>query len=144
MFMRYLAPPAPGPQTASATRGNDLFASIGCAACLTPTLRTGNSSSTALRQQSVNLYSDLALHNMGPNLDDGITQGQAQGRDWRTAPLWGLGDRLFFLHGGRSTDLIDAIRQHDSPGSEAHQVIGNFNALTSDQQQDLLNFLRSL
>src|SRR5436305_1606668 len=119
-------------------------ASAWCALCHTPTLVTGANSSPALNRQNVNLYSDLALHRMGGNLDDGITQGQAQGPDWRTAPLWGLGDRIFLLHDGRTKDLGDAIRQHDSPGSEAHDVIDNYTALTSDQKQDLLNFLRSL
>ena len=81
---------------------------------------------------------------MGQGLADGVSQGLAQGDEWRTAPLWGLGDRLFLLHDGRSRDLLDAIQQHDSPGSEAHGVIANFQALTASQKQDLLNFLRSL
>jgi CxxC motif-containing protein (DUF1111 family) len=68
----------------------------------------------------------------------------AQGDEWRTAPLWGLGDRLFLLHDGRTSDLVEAIRLHDSGGSEAHGVIVNYQALTTDQKQDLLNFLRSL
>ena len=77
-------------------------------------------------------------------LADGITQGEAQGEDWRTAPLWGLGDRLFLLHDGRTKDLTDAIRLHDSPGSEARQVIRNFDALPMDERRALLEFLRSL
>jgi CxxC motif-containing protein (DUF1111 family) len=81
---------------------------------------------------------------MGQTLDDGITQGNAQGQDWRTAPLWGLGDRIFLLHDGRTNDLLEAIRLHDSQGSEARQVVANFQGLTADQKQDVLNFLRSL
>jgi CxxC motif-containing protein (DUF1111 family) len=81
---------------------------------------------------------------MGQALDDQITQGNAQGQDWRTAPLWGLGDRLYFMHDGRTKDLVEAIRVHDSQGSEARQVIGNYNGLTPAQKQDLLDFLRSL
>ena len=81
---------------------------------------------------------------MGQALNDGINQGTAQGDEWRTAPLWGLGDRLFLMHDGRSRDLLDAIRQHDSQGSESHNVVGNFQALTPEQKQDMLNFLRSL
>ena len=81
---------------------------------------------------------------MGQGLNDGIAQGLAQGGDWRTAPLWGLGQRLFFLHDGRATDLIQAIAAHSSQGSEANQVIGNYNALPAQAKQDLLNFLRSL
>ena len=81
---------------------------------------------------------------MGQALNDGVAQGDARGDDWRTAPLWGLRQRLFFLHDGRTRDLTEAIRLHDSPGSEARQVVGNFNALTPQQQQELLAFLRSL
>ena len=75
---------------------------------------------------------------------NGITLGVASGDEWRTAPLWGLGDRIFLLHDGRTKDLLDAIRQHDSQGSEAHGVLMNFQGLSVDQKQDLLNFLRSL
>ena len=144
MFMRLLAPPAPTPSDPSIDNGRALFDATGCSLCHTPTLTTGNAASAALRAQSVNLYSDLAIHRMGQGLADGITQGAAQGDEWRTAPLWGLGDRLFLLHDGRSSNLIDAIQQHDSPGSEAHGVIANYQSLTPGQKQDLLNFLRSL
>lgn len=92
----------------------------------------------------VNPYSDLALHRMGQALNDGVTQGQALGDMWRTAPLWELGDRIFLLHDGRTQDLQEAILLHDSPGSEAHFAIENYQKLTADQKQDLLNFLRSL
>ena len=112
--------------------------------CHTPQLKTDTVTSKALSQQSVNLYSDLALHQMGPGLADGISQGDACGEEFRTAPLWGVGERLFLLHDGRSRDLTDAIRQHDGPGSEARSVVRNFEFLTRDQKQDLLNFLRSL
>ena len=81
---------------------------------------------------------------MGDRLNDGIAQGDARGDDWRTAPLWGLGQRLYFLHDGRTRDLTDAIRQHDSQNSEARQVVANFNGLGPQQLQDLLAFLRSL
>jgi CxxC motif-containing protein (DUF1111 family) len=143
-FMRFLAPPAAGQPTAATERGRALFDAVGCAACHTPVLRTGRSSTAALSNRDVALYSDLALHRMGQALDDGITQGDARGQDWRTAPLWGLGSRLFFLHDGRTRDLNEAIRLHDSPGSEARQVIQNYQALTPAQREDLLAFLRSL
>ena len=143
-FMRFLAPPAPPQITDSGSRGAAVFTQIGCALCHTPSLTTGNAASPALRAQRVDLYSDLATHRMGQALDDGIAQGNAQGQDWRTTPLWGLGDRIFLLHDGRTKDLLEAIRLHDSQGSEARQVIASFNALTADQKQDLLNFLRSL
>ena len=112
--------------------------------CHTPTLRTGASSTAALANNDVNLYSDLAIHRMGAALDDEVTQGGALGQDWRTAPLWGLGGRLFFLHDGRTRDLNQAIQLHASPGSEANQVTGNYNGLTPQQRQDLIDFLLSL
>jgi CxxC motif-containing protein (DUF1111 family) len=89
-------------------------------------------------------YSDFALHSMGDGLADGIIQGNAAGDEFRTAPLWGIGQRLFFLHDGRTKDLLEAIQAHASQGSEANTVIGNFNALPASLQQDILNFLRSL
>ena len=81
---------------------------------------------------------------MGIDLQDGIAQGAAKGNQFRTAPLWGLGQRLFFLHDGRTTSLIQAIQAHSSSGSEAIKVINNYNKLKALQKQDLLNFLRSL
>lgn len=143
-FMRMLAPPQRGPRNPAADRGEGVFNAIGCAACHTPSLRTGKSTMAALSEKDVRLYSDLAIHRMGQRLDDGVSQGDARPDDWRTAPLWGLGERLFFLHDGRTRDLVEAIRQHDSPGSEAHGVILNFEGLPPAQRQDLLVFLRSL
>ena len=81
---------------------------------------------------------------MGEGLADGVSQGQATGREFRTSPLWGLGQRIFFLHDGRTSDLIEAIQAHRSNGSEANRVIDNFNELRESDKQDLLNFLRSL
>jgi CxxC motif-containing protein (DUF1111 family) len=150
IFMRLLAPPtpstsAPGGPT-SIANGSHVFAAVGCALCHTPTLQTGPSSVTpSLNQANANLYSDLLVHNMGANLADGVSQGSATGDQFRTAPLWGLGQRIFLLHDGRSTDLLDAINQHMSRGSEANNVIRAFRQqLSPQQQQDLLNFLRSL
>ncbi len=152
-FMRFLAPPMPSPDTpggaASIAKGRDLFSSTGCALCHTPTLQTGDSTVAALRNQPVNLFSDLLVHDMGPGLADGVTQGQAGPNEFRTAPLWGLGRRLFFLHDGRTSDLLEAIRAHKSGGyfgetSEANDVIRNFKHLRESQKQDMLNFLRSL
>ena len=81
---------------------------------------------------------------MGSNLADGISQGNAGGDEFRTAPLWGLGQRIFFLHDGRTKNLVEAIQAHSSPGSEANTVVGYFNSLPAPQKQDILNFLRSL
>ncbi len=145
-FMRYLAPPNPaqGPQNASVANGSRIFGQIGCALCHTPLLQTGHSQSAAMNNKPVPVYSDLALHDMGRGLADGINQGNARGGDWRTAPLWGLGQRIFFLHDGRANDLVQAIQQHSGQGSEANGVIQGYNALTAQAKQDLLNFLRSL
>ena len=154
LFMRFLAPPTPSPDTPggaeSIANGRKLFTDTGCTLCHTPTFNTGNAAVAALRNQPVNLYSDLLVHDMGPSLTDGVTQGQAGPREFRTAPLWGLGQRLFFLHDGRTSDLKEAIRSHRSGSvftfnaSEANVVIKNFNALLDSQKQDVLNFLRSL
>ena len=148
LFMRFLAPPArsltsPGGAD-SIERGRQLFTTVGCALCHTPALRTGNASVVALRNQTAELYSDLLLHDMGHGLADGVRQGQAGDREFRTAPLWGLGQRLFFLHDGRTNDLRAAITWHRSDGSEANGVISRYGALPDAQQQDMLNFLRSL
>ena len=81
---------------------------------------------------------------MGTGLADGVSQGTANGNEFRTAPLWGVGQRIFFLHDGRTKDLVEAIRQHASRGSEANEVIQNFNQLSVNDRQAVLNFLRSL
>jgi CxxC motif-containing protein (DUF1111 family) len=81
---------------------------------------------------------------MGGNLADGVNQGGASGDQFRSAPLWGVGQRLFFLHDGRTSDLGVAIEMHASAGSEATIVIDQFNALSTSDQQDIINFLRSL
>ena len=107
-------------------------------------LQTGNSAIAALSNKQVNLFSDLLVHDMGVGLADGVSQGEAGPREFRTAPLWGLGQRIFFLHDGRTSDLMTAIQAHRSDGSEANGVVGNFNDLNESQKQDVLNFLRSL
>src|SRR5262249_45540858 len=98
----------------------------------------------ALAEKLVSLYSDLLLHHMGAALADGIRQGAATSDEFRTAPLWGLGLRLFLLHDARTRDLAQAILLHNSPSSEAHAVIVNYRRLSPTDRQDLLNFLRSL
>lgn len=143
-FMRFLAPPTPKKLTHSAQHGSDLFSNIGCALCHTPSMQTGLSSSNALSNQQVNLYSDLLVHHMGEGLNDGITQGNAGLDEFRTAPLWGVGQRLFFLHDGRTKSLKKAIHAHSSPHSEANKVIDNFKKLTEQDQSDIIEFLKSL
>ena len=149
MFMRLLAPPTPSTTTpggsTSIANGRSLFISIGCAVCHTAALTTSPSSITSsLGSASANLFSDIEIHHMGSGLNDNVGQGGAGGDQFRTAPLWGLGQRIFFLHDGRTTNLLTAIEAHDSSGSEAITVESNFDFLSASQQQDVLNFLRSL
>jgi CxxC motif-containing protein (DUF1111 family) len=89
-------------------------------------------------------FSDFALHHMGSGLADGVNQGAAGPDQFRTSPLWGVGQRLFFLHDGRTASLVTAIAAHASPGSEANQVISNFNLLPVSDRQAIINYLRSL
>jgi CxxC motif-containing protein (DUF1111 family) len=161
-FMRLSAPPVPTTASTSETNGQKLFSAVGCAMCPTPSLTTGASPYTGMSNTSYQPYSDFAIHHMGANLADGIVQGLAGADEFRTAPLWGVGQRLFFLHDGRTADLLQAIEAHTSQGSpcvysqtqnssqyrtcgsEANIVIALFNALKPSQKQDILNFLRSL
>jgi CxxC motif-containing protein (DUF1111 family) len=176
VFMRLLAPPTPAASTQSITNGSNNFTTIGCNLCHSANLTTAASGFTGMSNVTYHPYSDFALHHMGAGLADGINQGGAGPDQFRTAPLWGLGQRLFFLHDGRTSDLVQAIQAHSfstnqycaqlssaqlfyvltsnsvyepeaqstSCNSEANAVINNFNNLNSSQQQDLLNFLRSL
>jgi mono/diheme cytochrome c family protein len=166
IFMRLSAPATPGTQTASTQNGAALFNTIGCALCHSPSLTTGTSRYSGMSNVTYNPYSDFALHHMGRFLADGISQGAAGPDEFRTAPLWGVGQRLFFLHDGRTSDLLQAIKAHADCGSggqpsghddrnradgnsrgcrsEANGVINSFTGLSASQQQDILNFLRSL
>src|SRR5262249_34491463 len=110
-FSRMLAPPTPAASTPSTKNGAQLFSKIGCAFCHSPTLTSGRSTYTG-PGTAYQPYSDFALHHMGPKLADGIVQGVAGPDEFRTAPLWGVGQRLFFLHDGRTSDLMQAILAH--------------------------------
>jgi CxxC motif-containing protein (DUF1111 family) len=150
-FMRFLAAPTPVTSfgtvsEASIKNGRTLFTSnaVGCALCHTPSLTTGNSPVSGLTNQTADLFSDLLVHHMGSGLADDIVQGSAGPDEFRSAPLWGLGQRIFFLHDGRTSDLLTAIQAHSSSGSEASGSIARFNALSVTERQDILNFLRSL
>lgn len=172
-FIRLSAPPVPVPPTTVTQTGQALFTAVGCAMCHSQTLQSGASPYTGMSSVMYHPYSDFALHHMGSNLADGIVQGGAGPDMFRTAPLWGVGQRLFFMHDGRTSDLLQAIEAHFSPGnvctnsrsslqfeangtsfdpssssqtcgSEANSVINRFNSLTPAQKQEILNFLRSL
>ncbi|MGA2888196.1 MAG: di-heme oxidoredictase family protein [Terracidiphilus sp.] len=153
-FMRFLAPPPTGTvilngaavPAATIAAGEALFTSVGCATCHNPTLGPTQVSNLvpALSQQTFHPFTDLELHDMGTGFADNIVQGNAGGDQFRTAPLWGLGQRIFLLHDGRDLSVPAAIQNHESNGSEANTVIANFNDLSATQKQELIDFLRSL
>jgi CxxC motif-containing protein (DUF1111 family) len=149
IFMRMTAAPTPSATVpggaTSINNGRSLFSAIGCASCHTASLKTAASAITpGLGSTSANLFSDIEVHHMGTGLADNVGQGGAGGDQFRSAPLWGVGQRIFFLHDGRTKNLLTAIEAHEGNGSEANNVEANFNSLTASQVQDLLNFLRSL
>jgi CxxC motif-containing protein (DUF1111 family) len=165
IFMRFLDAPQPVAFSPSAVHGQQLFgtgpnnAGIGCFACHTPTMVTPARSETeALQSLTAHPYSDLLIHHMGKGLADDITQGAASGDMFRTTPLWGVGQRIFFLHDGRTDDLLKAIEAHHSPRgdcddsrhepcygpSEANAVVKRFSELSAKDKQAILDFLRSL
>jgi hypothetical protein len=156
-FMRALAPPPTIPQNSSSLRGAFQFVKLGCAGCHTPFLVTASNPASfipastggtpmsatlnqALSRQIFHPFGDFQLHDMG-SLGDGITSGSASATMMRTAPLWGVRAKSVFLHDGRARDLPTAISLHDGQGKAAAQA---FTALTSSQQQDLVNFLDTL
>ena len=124
------------------TEGSNQFVNAGCASCHTPSLTTAAASfDPAMSNVTFHPYSDFAIHHMGSGLADGITQGNAGSDQFRTAPLWGVGQRLFLLHDGRTSSLTAAIEAH---AGDAATVIANFNKLSASDQQDIIYFLRSL
>jgi len=121
---------------------------IGCVLCHSDSLTTANSPQAGLANQPFAPYSDFAIHNMGSD-GDGVTQGSAGPRQFRTAPLWGAGQRFFFMHDGRFIDLDHAVRGHcpvsDTTAiNESCAVVAAYKALTAAQQTLILDFLRSL
>ena len=159
-FLVYLAPALPGTGNSN---GQTQFNNVGCNLCHTPSYVSDpaakviadfsghtNGPIGPLSNQTVSLYSDLLIHHMGPLLADGIQMGQANGDQWRTTPLWGLSFRTVYLHDGRDFSVMQAIEDHFSlangtyPASEANQVITNFNALSPQDQADLISFIDSL
>lgn len=150
-FTQWLAPPVPAASTSSTRDGKTQFTNAGCVYCHTTSFKTPAASRPALGHITINLYSDLLVHHMGPGLADGLAQGGAGPDEFRTTPLWGIGQRLWFMHDGRTNNIVTAIEDHYSlgnstyPASEANASVTYFNnTLTSTQQQDLVNFLRSL
>jgi CxxC motif-containing protein (DUF1111 family) len=138
------------PSAASVQAGFTAFNNVGCSGCHIVSQTTTNAElidvtqNPAISNITINPFSDFAVHTMGTGLADGVSQGSTTGQQFRTAPLWGVGQRNFFLHDGRTNNLVTAIEQHASSGSEANQVIQNFNMLSATDQQNLINFLRDL
>lgn len=148
-YLRTLrAPPRRNTTARDVESGDSLFRAIGCASCHTPTMRTGPSSLAPLDRVAFHPFTDLLLHDMGPDLDDGYTEGNARSSEWRTAPLWGVGlaeraqgGAVYLMHDGRARSLWDAIRFH---GGEAAASRTKFSALPAGLQENLLAYLRSL
>ncbi len=138
-FMRFLAPIPSGPADSSTRRGEDLFASTGCAACHVPLLHTGPNTNAALDRKAVPAYSDFLLHDVGTG--DGIEQGAASGDEFRTTPLWGLRFRKRLLHDGRALTPQQAIEAHGNSGDRARD---RYRQLSPQELQALNAFLNSL
>ncbi len=128
--------------------GEQLFSKIGCDGCHTPVMMTGPSDVAALDRKEFYPYTDLLMHDMGSELDDGYTEGSALTSEWRTAPLWGIGlaedsqgGQTFFLHDGRATTLEEAIEYHGGEGATSRE---KFRALSANEKTQLIKFLKSL
>lgn len=127
--------------------GEDLFSDIGCADCHRPQWQTGQHSSPALSDQTIYPYTDLLLHDMGEGLADHRPEFVADGREWRTTPLWGLGDYIDvnghtqLLHDGRARNITEAILWHDG---EAKSSLDSFTELSESDRLKLVGFLESL
>ncbi len=128
--------------------GKQVFNEIGCVKCHRPEMKTGNSSIAALANKTFYPYTDLLLHDMGPGLDDGYTEGSAKTSEWRTPALWGLGlskfsqgGGYFLLHDGRARSIQEAIMLH---GGEAQSSQENYQSLSDTEKRALISFLESL
>jgi CxxC motif-containing protein (DUF1111 family) len=146
-YLRLLAPPAPGAPNATRDRGSVVFNDIGCATCHVPVLHTGQATAAALTNKPVGLYSDLLLHDMGDALADQRPDGQANGREWRTTPLWGmrlirqfLNGEVFLMHDGRARTIDEAVLLH---AGEAQRSRNLFEALNAADRAALIEFVGS-
>jgi CxxC motif-containing protein (DUF1111 family) len=142
------APVARNQEDSEVKQGKALFAQINCAACHTPKLKTGFSPIKGLSYKEFSPYTDLLLHDMGPGLDDGYTEGSAKTYEWRTPALWGLGlsqssqgGKYYLMHDGRAHSIEEAILMH---GGEASGSKAMYQALSSGEKMALIKFLESL
>lgn len=148
-YLRTLKAPIPRQQNdVNVQSGGLVFSSIGCAKCHRPEFTTGESPIAALADKTFKPYTDLLLHDMGPGLDDGYTEGTALSSEWRTSALWGLGlfpdsqgGSYFLMHDGRAHSIEEAIAMHGGEGQGARDA---FNALSAGEREQLLIFLQSL
>ena len=139
-FVRFLAPPAPQGMTVALAASRQEFIQIGCAGCHVPYLKTGPNPVKALSNQTVPAFTDLLLHDMGPNLAD-ICLAQALPSEFRTEPLMGLRFKTAFLHDGRATSIEQAIDFHGGEGAAARD---RFEALPVGERAAIVRFLRGL
>jgi CxxC motif-containing protein (DUF1111 family) len=139
-YVRFLAPPAPAPMDFHARKGQRIFAQIGCAACHVPSLRTGEHEVRVLSRQEIFAYTDLLLHDMGPELAD-ICVVDASPSEFRTEPLMGLRHMQRFLHDGRAATVTDAILAHGGEGARSRDA---FAGLEEGEREMLLAFLGTL
>ncbi len=148
-YLQMLKAPLPRHQDdEQVKRGKALFTTIQCANCHRPELKTGWSPITALSYQLFYPYTDLLLHDMGPGLDDGYTEGSALSAEWRTPPLWGLGlspasqgGQYFLMHDGRARSIEEAILLHGGEGLGSRSL---YTQLSEPDREALLVFLQSL
>mgnify|MGYP001310374007 CR=1 FL=1 len=148
-YLQTIAPPARrNIDDPEVIHGQKLFREFNCATCHTPTMQTGNSHPIEeLRNQTIRPYTDLLLHDMGPELSDGRSDYLAAGREWRTPPLWGIGlqervnGHTTLLHDGRARNLAEAILWH---GGEAKSAREAFRTAEREDRDALLAFLKSL
>lgn len=141
-------PPRRNQNRPDVQQGAEIFDNINCSSCHIPTLSTGESNITSLDQKTFHPYTDLLLHDMGPELNDGYIEASEERAEWRTAPLWGLGlaettqgGQAFYLHDGRAETLEEAILYH---GGEAENSRQAYQALPDEDKARLIAFLKSL
>tara|TARA_R110001599_G_scaffold91840_2_gene240966 strand:- start:1460 stop:2659 length:1200 start_codon:yes stop_codon:yes gene_type:complete len=148
-YLKTLKAPIPRNQTdPDIVAGKELFQSVQCTACHTPTLTTGFSPIESLSFKEFHPYTDLLLHDMGPGLDDGFTEGNVETSEWRTPPLWGIGlsansqgGQMFLLHDGRASSIEEAIEMH---GGEANNSKAQYLSLSPEEKSQLIQFINSL
>lgn len=147
-YLKTLKAPMPRTETAESKSGKQLFTTIGCASCHRTEMKTGSSNIAALSNKTFFPYTDLLLHDMGPGLDDGYTEGSAKTFEWRTPPLWGLGlsknsqgGQYYLLHDGRARSISEAILMHGGEGTQSKE---GFQLLSDEEKKKVIRFLESL